>query len=111
MLALGGVLPHLFTSNPRVLNRVHAIWWIFALMQPVNGIVFALDGILIGAQDTRFLAWSMLPCTLLGFAPLAVISLGAGWGIVGVWIALYVFLVSRLLATGWRFRGEAWYAR
>jgi len=111
MLALGGVLPHLFTSNPRVLNRVHAIWWIFALMQPVNGIVFALDGILIGAQDTRFLAWSMLPCTLLGFAPLAVISLGAGWGIVGVWIALYVFLIARMLVTGWRFRGEAWYSR
>lgn len=108
MLALGGVLPQLFTGNGRVLNRVNAIWWIFVLMQPLNGIVFALDGILIGAGDTRFLAWSMIPCTLLGFAPLAIVSLTAGLGIVGVWLALYAFIAARLLATGWRFRGEAW---
>lgn len=108
MLALGGLLPQVFTGNARVLNRVHAIWWIFVLMQPLNGMVFALDGILIGAEDTRFLAWSMIPCTLLGFAPLAIISLTAGWGIVGVWLALCAFIGARLLATGWRFRGEAW---
>ena len=108
MLALASLLPHVFTGNSRVLNRVHAIWLIFALMQPVNAIVFALDGILIGAGDTRFLAWSMLPCSLLAFAPLAVATLAAGWGIVGVWLALYAFIAARLIATGWRIRGTAW---
>ena len=31
-----------------------------ALFQPLNGIVFVLDGLLIGAHDTRFLMWAML---------------------------------------------------
>lgn len=110
MLALGGLLPQVFSASARVLNRVHAIWLIFALMQPLNAIVFALDGILIGAGDTRFLAWSMLPCSLLAFAPLAIASLLAGWGIVGVWLALLAFIAARMLATGWRFRGEVWAA-
>jgi len=110
MLALIGVLPHVFTGDARVLNRVHAVWWIFAAMQPVNGIVFALDGILIGAQDTRFLAWTMVPCTALGFAPLALLALHDHWGIVGVWLAIFAFVAARLLAAGLRFLGDRWMA-
>src|SRR3954454_21957409 len=60
LLALVDVLPHVFTDDPRVIDRAHAVWPLFALMQPANGAVFALDGILIGAGDTRFLMWSML---------------------------------------------------
>ena len=107
-LALGSVLPHAFSSNARVLNRVHAIWWIFAAMQPINAAVFALDGILIGAGDTRYLAAAMVPCTVLAFAPLATVSLLAGWGIVGVWAAIVALIAARLAFTGTRFRGDAW---
>ena len=59
MLALADLLPRVFTGDPRVLNRLGAIWPIYALMQPLNALVFALDGILIGAGDTRFLKWAM----------------------------------------------------
>jgi putative MATE family efflux protein len=107
-LALGGVLPRVFSSNPRVLNRVHAVWPVFALMQPVNAVVFALDGILIGAGDTRYLMWAMVPCTLFVFMPLALAALLAGWGIVGVWLAILAFILARLLLCGWRYRGDAW---
>ena len=55
MLALQGVLPWAFTSDDAVVERTQAIWLLFALMQPLNGAVFALDGILIGASDGRFL--------------------------------------------------------
>ena len=55
-----GVLPHVFTSDEAVVDRAQAIWWLFALMQPLNGAVFALDGILIGASDGRYLMWSMV---------------------------------------------------
>lgn len=108
LMALSGVLPEAFTSSARVLDRARAVWPIFALMQPVNAIVFALDGILIGAGDTRFLAWAMLPCALLGFAPLAVVSLLARWGIVGVWFAILTFILARLAACATRYRGERW---
>ena len=110
LLALGGVLPDAFTQNPRVLNRIHAVWPLFALMQPVNAAVFALDGILIGAGDTRFLMWAMVPCAALAFAPLALGSLLAGWGIVGVWCAILALIVARLALCGWRFAGERWSA-
>ena len=75
MLALIDVLPHAFTSDPEVVDRAKEIWPLFALMQPLNGAVFALDGILIGAGDTRFLMWGMLAASLGAFVPIALASL------------------------------------
>jgi putative MATE family efflux protein len=108
MLALIDVLPRVFTSDPRVLDRLHAIWPLFALMQPANAIVFALDGILIGAGDTRFLKWSMVFSGLAVFAPLALLSLAFGWGIVGVWFGLVGLIFARLITCGVRFMGRRW---
>jgi putative MATE family efflux protein len=107
-LALRDVLPEVFSSDPRVLGRARAVWPIFALMQPLNALVFALDGILIGAGDTRYLMWAMVPASAIGFAPLAVASLVFGWGIVGVWCAIVGLVVVRLVLNGRRFLGEAW---
>jgi len=108
LLALEPVLPHAFTGDGRVIGRVDAVWPLFAAMQPVNAAVFALDGILIGAGDTRYLALVMFPCTALVFVPVALGSYAAGWGIVGVWGAIFAFIVARLVTCGARFRGERW---
>ena len=59
LLALSGVIPRAFTSDAEVLAQCALLWPLFALMQPLNGIVFAIDGILIGASDGRYLALSM----------------------------------------------------
>src|SRR3990170_5448974 len=88
MFALGGGLPHAFTGEGDVIDRTEEIWPLFCLMQPFNGAVFALDGILIGAGDTRFLMWGMLAASLGAFAPIALLSLELDWGIVGVWWGL-----------------------
>lgn len=108
LLALEPVLPRAFSANLRVLDRAHAIWLIFAAMQPINGLAFGLDGILIGASDTRFLMWAMLPCTVLVFLPLAFVSWAAGGGIIGIWLAIYAFITARALLTGIRLRRGAW---
>jgi putative MATE family efflux protein len=108
MIALIGVLPHAFTSDRGVLDRLHAIWPIYALMQPLNALVFALDGILIGAGDTRYLKWAMAFSALLVFVPIALISLAAHWGIVGVWCGLLGLIVARLLTCGGRFLSRRW---
>jgi Na+-driven multidrug efflux pump len=108
MLALVNVLPHAFTDDPRVIDRLHAIWPIFALMQPLNAIAFALDGILIGASDTRFLKWSMVFSALAVFAPIALLSLAFDWGIVGVWCGLLGLIVARVITCGARFVGRRW---
>ena len=47
-------------SDPRVLHQAALLWPFLVVMQPLGGAVFALDGILIGAGDTRYLMWSML---------------------------------------------------
>jgi putative MATE family efflux protein len=108
MLALTDVLPHAFTGDENVVDRAHAIWPLFALMQPVNGAVFALDGILIGAGDTRYLMWAMLACSLLVFIPIAFASLALEWGIIGVWAGLVAWIVARAATLGVRFAGGRW---
>ena len=108
MLALTEVLPHAFTSDADVIDELHKIWPLFALMQPANGAVFALDGILIGAGDTRFLMWGMLAASLLVFVPVALASLALDLGIVGVWCGLLGLIAARLVTCGWRFRGRRW---
>ena len=108
MLALTDVLPRAFTSDPAVIEEAGKIWPLFALMQPVNGAVFALDGILIGAGDTRFLMWGMLAASIGVYVPIALGSLALGLGIVGVWGGLLALIAVRLATCGWRFRGRRW---
>jgi putative MATE family efflux protein len=108
MMSLIDVLPHAFTSDPEVLAHVRLIWPIFAVMQPVNGIAFALDGILIGAGDTRYLMWAMLGSSVLVFIPLLLAAFALGWGILGVWASLAAFIAARVASTATRFRGRRW---
>jgi putative MATE family efflux protein len=107
LLPLLHVVPRAFTGDAATLHEAAELWPFFALMQPLGGAVFALDGILIGASDTRFLMWSMLAASGV-FVALAIVAYEAGWGIVGVWIALDVLIATRLALLGARFRGRRW---
>jgi MATE family, multidrug efflux pump len=108
LLALEGPLPGLFTNDEAVIERAREIWPLFALMQPAAAVVFALDGILIGAGDTRFLAWAMVVAAFGVYVPLALVALHLEWGIVGVWCGLLALMAARLVSLGWRFRGRRW---
>jgi putative MATE family efflux protein len=107
MLALGGVLPHAFTGDDSVLEETALLWPLFALMQPLNGAVFALDGILIGAGDGPFLAGSMAAAFLI-CAAILLAALAGDWGIRGVWAALVVLILVRLTLMTARFRRGRW---
>jgi putative MATE family efflux protein len=104
---LSHALPAAFTDDPRVLHEAALLWPFLVVMQPLGGAVFALDGILIGAGDTRFLMWSMLAASAV-FIVLASLAYALGWGVVGVWAALDVLLVSRLALLGPRFLRRRW---
>jgi len=108
MLALIDVLPYAFTDDEDVVERAQEIWPLFALMQPANGAVFALDGILIGAGDTRFLMYGMLAAALGVFVPIALLSLALDLGIVGVWAGLVGLIAVRLGTCAWRFSSRRW---
>jgi putative MATE family efflux protein len=107
MLVLAGVLPRAFTGDGSVLDETAVLWPIFALMQPLNGAVFALDGILIGAGDGPFLAYSML-AAFVSCAAVLLASLEADLGIRGVWAALLVLILVRLALMTARFRRGRW---
>jgi MATE family, multidrug efflux pump len=104
---LSHALPRAFTDDPQVLHQAALLWPFLAVMQPLGGAVFALDGILIGAGDTRFLMWSMLAASAV-FITLAALALALGWGVVGVWAALDVLIAARLALLGPRFVSRRW---
>ena len=104
---LGHVVPAWFTPDPVVRERAAEVWWIFAATMPANGAVFALDGILIGAGDTRFIMWAMLAAAAV-YIPIALLALHEGWGIRGVWAGLASLIAVRLATCGARFATERW---
>jgi MATE family, multidrug efflux pump len=107
LLPLAEVLPRAFTSDAAVLHEAALMWPLFALLPPLGGAVFALDGILIGAGDTAYLMWSMLAASGV-FLVLAILALERDWGIVGVWAALDVLIALRLVLLWARFAGRRW---
>ena len=104
---LSHALPRAFTGDPRVLHQAALLWPFLAAIQPLGGAVFALDGILIGAGDTRFLMWSVVAASGL-FVLLAALALTYGWGVIGVWAALDVLIAARLALLGPRFVSRRW---
>jgi putative MATE family efflux protein len=106
--ALVGVLPPVFTSDAAVLALVPIAWWFFVALQPVAGVVFALDGVLLGAGDAAFLRTTTLGAAVLGFLPLVWASLAFGWGLAGIWSGLAAFMLLRLVAVGLRARSGRW---
>jgi putative MATE family efflux protein len=106
--ALHAVLPRVFTTDAAVLAAVPAAWWFFAGMQPVAGVVFALDGVLLGAGDAAYLRTWTLVAAGAGFLPLTWASLAFGWGLVGIWSGLAALVLIRLAAVLLRVRSDRW---
>lgn len=97
----------LFTDDPTVRDLLGSVLLVVAVFQPVCGVVFALDGVLIGAGDGRYLAVAGV-LTLAAFLPLAGSVLVADGGLGALWWAFGGFMVARLLTLLWRERGDAW---
>ena len=102
------VLPGLFTTDRAVLDEIAVPWWFLVGQLTVAGIVFALDGVLLGAGDAKFMRNATLLSAVFGFLPLIWLSLGYGWGLVGIWSGLSLFMVLRLVFVGWRTFSGRW---
>ncbi|MHA6620970.1 MATE family efflux transporter [Pseudonocardia sp. DLS-67] len=106
--ALSGVLPPVFTPDAAVLAAVPVAWWFFTAMQPIAGVVFALDGVLLGAGDAAFLRTSTIAAAVFGFLPLTWASLVFGWGLAGIWSGLAAMMLIRFAAVALRARSGHW---
>lgn len=101
------VLPAVFTEDTAVANLLRFLLLWVAISQPLNGVVFALDGILIGASDMSYLALAMLGAAAV-FLPLAFAVGIAGLGIGWLWAAITVFMTARGIGLLARFLGPQW---
>jgi len=108
LLALRPALLPLFTGDPAVRDHATLVWWFLAGMQPLAGIVFALDGVLMGAGDVGYLRTVTIGSAVLGFLPLSLLSGPLHWGLTGVWTGLTLFIVLRLAGVVTRVAGSRW---
>jgi putative MATE family efflux protein len=101
------LIPPLFSGDPEVRALLADVLVIIAMLQPVAGWVFALDGVLIGAGDARFLAAAQA-VTVAVFAPLAGLVLAFDEGLEALWWVIGAWVLTRLLLLVWRQAGNAW---
>jgi putative MATE family efflux protein len=104
---LGPVLVPVFTDAPAVRELAEQALWVVAALQPVAAAVFVLDGILIGAGDSRYLALAMVGATAV-YAPCVALVLATGAGLVALWLALGVWMLARLVGLGYRYVDGRW---
>ncbi|MEU9832140.1 MATE family efflux transporter [Streptosporangium sp. NPDC048047] len=105
--ALRPFTPALFDASPEAARELLAVLWVVAALQPIAGVVFVLDGVLIGAGDQRYLAWAGV-LTTLAYLPAAVLVAESGGGLVALWLALGVWMAARLVTLGARAYGSRW---
>ncbi|MGC8513349.1 MAG: MATE family efflux transporter [Acidimicrobiales bacterium] len=111
VLAAGwSVIPDVFTAAAPVRRQVQLLWPFLAGMQPAAGVVFALDGVLIGAGDVRYMRDLTLVATLGVYLPLGVAAWQLHWGIQGLWAGLTASIVVRLAGMLRRTVGSRWSA-
>jgi Na+-driven multidrug efflux pump len=106
-LAARPLLPGLFAAAPPVAHLMLAVLVVVAIGQPVAGVVFVLDGVLIGAGDQDYLAVAGLLSTAV-FGIAATIVVVSGGGLLGLWLAISAWLAARFITLTWRAHGSRW---
>jgi Na+-driven multidrug efflux pump len=94
-----------FTADAEVRQALLPVLLVVAIIQPISGVVFVLDGLLIGAGDGRYLAWAGV-VTLAVYTPVALVL--SQWGFTWLWVAYGAFMLARLTTLGLRERSDRW---
>ncbi|MET8134770.1 MATE family efflux transporter [Streptomyces sp. NPDC005251] len=97
----------LFSGDSGVQDAALPALVMVAVSQPVCGIVFVLDGVLMGAGDGPYLAWAML-LTLAVFTPVALLVPLLGGGLTALWGAMTLMMTTRMLTLWLRSRSGRW---
>jgi putative MATE family efflux protein len=100
-------LPGLFAVTPQVRGLLLGVLIIVAVQQPAAGVVFVLDGVLIGAGDQDYLAVTgLLNLAIFAVAAAAVVT--SHGGLIALWLAFSAWLLSRLATLTLRARSSRW---
>jgi putative MATE family efflux protein len=110
-LVLGGghdLIPAGFTGDAAVRDQASKLWPMLVLMMPVNGVLFALDGVLLGAGDLRFMRNVTLLAAIAGYLPVSLATAHYGWGLTGLWLGLSAFIWVRFAVGMARWASRRW---
>lgn len=100
--ALYPVMGQLFSASPGVISAVERHYgWLVAL-PAITVWSYLLDGVFIGAMQTRAMRDTML--LSVGLVYLPVWYWTRGWGNDGLWFAFTLFSLARGLTLGWLYR-------
>lgn len=106
-IALAPVLPAAFSDDPAVQHNIMLAMLVIGVHQPLAGLVFLLDGVLIGSGDIRYIAF-VQTAAMLVFLPIAYAVAHWQLGIIALWGAMIAFLITRAVLTYRRARTDAW---
>jgi putative MATE family efflux protein len=107
LVAIRPALPALFGVTPQVRGLLLSVLLVVIVQQPVAGVVFVLDGVLIGAGDQNYLAIAGL-VTLAVFGAAATVVVRNGDGLVALWVAYAVWMLARFATLTLRARSSRW---
>ncbi|WP_329021209.1 MATE family efflux transporter [Streptomyces sp. NBC_00690] len=107
LMALRPLFVPLFSGDQAVHDTLFPALLVIAVSQPIAGVVFVLDGVLMGAGDGPYLAWAML-ATLAVFAPVALLVPSLGGGLTALWWAMTLMMTMRLVTLWLRMRSGRW---
>jgi Na+-driven multidrug efflux pump len=107
LLAASGIVPRLLTDDAVVLDAVASAWWLLALGHLITGVVFALDGVMMGAEDYRYLRDTTVLAALVGGSAAQVVA-STGGTLLGLWWCVQTLMLVRFVALVWRLRGPGW---
>jgi len=107
LLATSTVFPRLLTDDAVVLDAVASAWWLLAVGHVITGVVFALDGVMMGAEDYRYLRdTTILAAVIGGVAAQSVAS--SGGTLLSLWWCVQALMSFRFIALVLRLRGRGW---
>jgi Na+-driven multidrug efflux pump len=103
-----GVVPGWFTGDAAVHEQAAIVWPWFVGLLPFAGVVYALDGVMIGAGDVGYLRNVTLVAALAGLLPSIWLAYALKLGLGGVWAGLGLFTLIRLGMLLWRWHSARW---
>ena len=107
LLLASDVLPRLLTDDPTVLATVATAWWLLAVGHLITGVVFALDGVMMGAEDYRYLRNTTVVAALAAGTAAQLVAT-AGGSLLALWVCVQAMMVLRFVALVGRLRGRGW---
>lgn len=102
------LIPRIFTQDSAVLDALARPWWVMVAMVITGGVLFALDGVLLGAGDAAFLRTLTLASVIVGYLPGVFLAYALDWGLTGVWAGLAAFIALRTVGVIYRFKSMKW---